>query len=190
MQDQPLPDVSTAEDWLAAQGVGGELLGHVRLVAAIAEHLARRLVAKGERVDPILAQRGGLLHDLAKVSAKQAGRSHEQMGAELLRDRGQLALSEITLRHAVWAPSTDDQRPETWEQKLVYYADRIAKGPQLVTIEERIADMWGRRPELRDRLPEYKQAALAQEAEIAAALGLTREELRRELEREVGPAAS
>ena len=187
---QSLPDLATAEAWLAEQGVDGALLGHVRLVATVAEYLARRLAAAGEPVDPLLAQRGGLLHDLAKLSAKAAGRSHELMAAEMLIDRGQPQLAEIARRHAMWAPLTEGQRPETWEQKTVYYADRIAQHDRLVGIDARMLEIAERRPELRDRIIDYRAAALAQEAEIAARLALTAPELWRELEREVDRAAS
>lgn len=182
MPSQPLPDIPTTESWLAEQGVQGELLGHVRLVARIAEHLARRLAAAGEDVDPVLTQRGGLLHDLAKLSAKQVARSHELMAAELLLERGQPELAEIARRHAMWAPLTEGQQPETWEQKLVYYADRIAQHDRLVGIDARMLEIAGRRPELRARIVAYRQAALEQEAEIAARLGVSPAELWRELE--------
>lgn len=177
-----LPDVSTAESWLAQQGVEGQLLAHVRLVARIAEHLAQRLADAGEPVDPVLAQRGGLLHDLAKVSAKAAARSHELMAGEILDAKGQPELAEIARRHALWAPLTEGQQPETWEQKLVYYADRIAQHGQLVGIDARMVDLVQRRPELRSRINEERAAALKQEAEIAARLGVTVPELWRELE--------
>jgi putative hydrolase of the HAD superfamily len=177
-----LPDIITIEAWLAEQGVEGELLAHVHLVARIAEHLARRLAAAGEGVNPILAHRGGLLHDLAKDSAKPAARSHERMAAELLRERGQPELAEIALRHAMWAPVTPGQEPQTWEQKLVYYADRIAQHDRLVGIDARMLDVATRRPELRARVEDYGAAALAQESEIAAHLGLSVPDLWRELE--------
>lgn len=184
--NQPLPDIPTAESWLAEQGVEGQLLAHVRLVAAVAEHLARRLAAAGEDMDPVLAQRGGLLHDLAKLSAKHAARSHEIMAAEILAARGQPELAEIARRHAMWAPLTEGQHPETWEQKLVYYADRIAQHDRLVGIDARMLEIAQRRPELRARIEEYREAALRQEAEIAARLRLTPSELWRELEKAVG----
>ncbi len=178
---QPLPDISTAELWLATQGVEGQLLQHVRLVATIAEHLAQRLKDVGEDVNPILAHRGGLLHDLAKVSAKNVARSHELMAGELLDAQGQPELAEIARRHAMWAPLTEGQRPETWEQKVVYYADRIAQHDRLVGIDARMLEIAGRRPELRARIDEYRAAALAQEAELAARLGVSAPDLWREL---------
>jgi putative nucleotidyltransferase with HDIG domain len=185
-----LPDIPTAETWLAEQGVDGDLLAHCRLVGAIAQHLAARLAALGESVDPVRAHLGGLLHDIAKLSAGANGSSHEIAGAQLLREKGQPELAEIALRHAMWAPLTPGQRPETWEQKLVYYADRIAMPPKVAPISERFADVRRRKPHLSAELAAYEAAAHAAEREIAERLNLTTDELRRELEREVGSAAS
>jgi putative nucleotidyltransferase with HDIG domain len=190
MHTQPLPDLSIAETWLAEHGVRDNLLAHCRLVAAIAEHLALRLQAAGEPVDPILAHRAGLLHDIAKHTAKGTGVSHEMLGAQILRELGQPGLADIVERHAMWAPVSEGRRPETWEQKLVYYADRVAMPPKVAPIAERFADVGRRRPELSEVLAAYEAAAHAQEREIAGRLGLTTDELRRELEREVGRAAS
>jgi putative nucleotidyltransferase with HDIG domain len=177
-----LPDIATAEAWLAEQGVEAELLAHVRLVARVAEHLAVRLAAVGEQVDPVLAHRGGLLHDMAKVSAKKQARSHELMAGEILAERGQPELAEIARRHPMWAPLTRGQHPETWEQKLVYYGDRIGQHSRLVGIDARMLEIVLRRPELQDRIDEYRTAALSQEAEISARLGMTVAEMWRELE--------
>jgi putative hydrolase of the HAD superfamily len=182
MTREPLPDIPTAEAWLEEQGMTDELRRHVHLIARIAEHLAQRLRDAGEDVDPVLAHRGGLLHDMAKLSAKQAGHSHELMAAEILIQRGQPELAEIARRHAMWAPLTEGQQPETWEQKLVYYADRIGQHDRLVGIDARLLEIAQRRPELRDRIEDYRAAALAQEAEIASRLGVGVPELWREIE--------
>ncbi len=69
-----LPDVPMCLAWLAEQGVSDGLVRHVRLVAAVAFRLAELLRVAGEAVDPLLAHRGGLLHDLAKF--ERAGRRH------------------------------------------------------------------------------------------------------------------
>lgn len=179
---EALPDIATAESWLAEQGVEGPLLAHVHLVATLAEHLARRLRDAGEDVDPALAHRGGLLHDMAKDTAKKMARSHEVVACEMLMARGQPELAEIARRHAMWAPLTEDQVPETWEQKVVYYADRIALHERLVGIDARMLEIVQRRPELRERIDDYRAAALRQEAEIADRLGVSAPELWRELE--------
>lgn len=175
-----LPDTPTCLRWLVEQGATGPLIPHVRLVAAVAFRLAEQLAAAGARVDPLLAHRGGLLHDLARVSARTRGVSHELEAGRLLRERGLDALARIAERHPVWAPLTPGRQPETWEEKLVYYADRISEPSGIVSIEERLAAMLARRGEQASSADEaspvdgaaYRAAARAMEQEIARRLGM------------------
>jgi len=168
-----LPDTDTCLAWLTEQGATGDLFPHVRLVAAVAFRLAERLADAGENVNPLLAHRGGLLHDLAKVSAKERGVSHETEAGCLLRERGFAALASIAERHPVWAPLTPGQEPETWEEKLVYYADRISEPAGIVSIDGRMAAMLARHPDRSEDAAQYKAAAYAAEQEIAGRLGMT-----------------
>ncbi len=175
-----LPDVPTCLTWLAEQDATGDLVPHVRLVAAVAFRVAERLAAAGEAVNPLLAHRGGLLHDLAKVSARQRGLSHEMEAGRLLRERELDALARIAERHPVWAPLTPGWQPETWEEKVVYYADRISEPTGIVSIEERLAAMLARHRERGDSAASivdeaaYRAAAYAAEQEIAGRLGIAR----------------
>ncbi len=176
-----LPDAGTCLTWLAEQDATGELLPHVRLVAAVAFRLGERLAAAGEAVNPLLAHRGGLLHDLAKASARQRGVSHELEAGRLLRERGLPALARIAERHPAWAPLTPGQQPATWEEKLVYYADRISEPSGIVSIDERMAAMLARRREQTSAVDEasstdeaaYRAAARSMEQEITGRLGMT-----------------
>jgi phosphoglycolate phosphatase-like HAD superfamily hydrolase len=172
-----LPDIATCLAWLREQGATNGLVAHVRLVAATAFRLAERLHSAGVLVDPLLAHRGGLLHDLAKASARATGAAHDRLAGELLRARGHGDLAAIAERHAVWALLDPAKRPETWEEKLVCYADRLADGSRLVTVDERMDALIARRPELAPDLERYRAAAEALEREIARRLGLTAGEM-------------
>ena len=147
--DLRLPDITTCLAWLREQGATHGLIAHVRLVAATAFRLAEWLRDAGEPVDPLLAHRGGLLHDLAKASARATGTTHDIMAGELLRARGHIELARIAERHAVWALLDPVHRPETWEEKLVCYADRLADGSRLATVDERMDALIARRPSSR-----------------------------------------
>ena len=108
---------------------------------------------------------------MAKLSAKDAGRSHELMAAETpARRAGSPSWPKSPRRHAMWAPLTEGQRPETWEQKVVYYADRIAQHDRLVGIDARMLEIAQRRPELRDRIDEYRVAALRRKRKLPPGL--------------------
>lgn len=61
------PGWNTCQAWMRARALPHTLLLHSQSVAAAAYQMAIWLRQNGEAVDPILAHRGGLLHDLAKV---------------------------------------------------------------------------------------------------------------------------
>ena len=67
-----LPDVAECLQLLAGQEVPPNVITHCRAVAAVAHDLACRLRSRGHAVDPLLAHRGGLLHDLDKASSRLA----------------------------------------------------------------------------------------------------------------------
>lgn len=168
-----LPDIPTCLAWLAEQGASAGLVRHLRLVAAVAFRLAERLAAAGEPVDPLAAHRGALLHDLAKVSAQGTGVQHDDRAGQILRERRLPDLARIAERHAVWALVDPAKRPETWEERLVCYADRLADGDRLLGVEARLSALLRRRPDLVGEVARYRAAALALEAEIAGRLEVT-----------------
>ncbi|HWQ04423.1 MAG TPA: HAD-IA family hydrolase [Longilinea sp.] len=138
--DQPrLPGLIQCQTWLIEQGASANLLLHVQAVAAIAYQLAVWLRGTGETVDPLLAQRGAMLHDLAKVSAlRTPGINHGEAAARLLESRGQPALAEIARRHILTHLLDDKLAPRTWEEQVVFFADKMVEGSRLVTPEQRM----------------------------------------------------
>lgn len=134
-----LPGWNEAQSWLIDQQVPANLLLHTQAVAGVAYQLAVWLRAAGENVDPLLAQRGGMLHDLAKVSTLHvSGTNHGEAAAKILAGRGQAALAEIARRHILTNLLDDKLAPRTWEEKVVYLADKLIEGSRLVTLDQRI----------------------------------------------------
>ena len=107
-------------------------------MASVAYLLALQLRSAGVSVNPILAHRGGLLHDLAKGSHVE-GMDHGQAAAEMLRQRGEPALAAIADHHMLFTLLDENRQPRSWEEKLVYYADKLVEKGQLVSVEERLA---------------------------------------------------
>ncbi len=178
LESLDLPDPRTCHVWCLEQGMTFGLWQHVQLVAAIAYLLAAWLQARGQAVDPILAHRGGLLHDLAKISTQKIATAagHGEVAASLLRERGLPQLAEIAHRHGILTLETANT-PHTWEEKLVYFADRLAEGGRLVTPEERIEQICGRYPGLADRIRSMSGPIARLQAEIAGAAGVPVNEL-------------
>jgi putative hydrolase of the HAD superfamily len=165
-----LPNPQTCQVWCLEQGATFELLQHVRLVAAIAYQLAVWLQNQGAPVDPILAQRGGLLHDLTKISTRKLATEadHGAVGASLLRERGLPALAEIAARHTISSLGTE-LAPRSWEEKLVYFADRLAEGSRAVNLQERLDALSRRYPSYANRIQQMLGPITALQSEIASA---------------------
>jgi putative hydrolase of the HAD superfamily len=186
-----LPDQSTCLGWLIERGTPYNILAHIQLVAAIAYQLAAWLGGAGEAVDPILTQRGAMLHDLAKIdsiNAKSQGGStdHAELASRLLLERDQPELAEIAARHMLYSDPGDPRRPRTWEQKLVHYADKLAEGAALVPIEERLVALQARYPRFAEEMQQSWPVIQALQQEICDRLDLTPEALVAQLRKSTG----
>ncbi len=135
-----LPRIETCLTWLQQHGTALNLIQHQLSVGAVAYLMALWMRANGTQVDPLLAQRGGLLHDIGKIMPQKEGErfDHGEAGARALETLGQPVLAETTRRHMLFGLSNPDRAPLTWEQKLVYFADKLVERSRLVTVQERI----------------------------------------------------
>ena len=134
-----LPSIAESRAWLIDQDASANLLVHVDMVAALSYQIAVWLRQAGEEVDPVLAHRGGLLHDLAKITARPLKVDHGILAAKMLAERGQLELGQIAQRHMLFNLLDEANRPCSWEEKLVYFADKLVESGQIVHFHERLA---------------------------------------------------
>lgn len=167
-----LPDLQTCQAWYLEQGGTALLWQHVEAVGTASYHLAVWLRAAGYEVDPLLAHRGGLLHDIAKISSRHTRLSHGDAGFKILNGFGQPALAEISRRHMIYTLHDPQNGPRTWEEKIVHFADKICEGSRLVDWRERLHGLVGRYPEQAESLTACTPAVNALQAEIAAAAGI------------------
>jgi len=172
------PGWDTCQAWMRDRALPHTLLLHSHSVAAVAYLLAVWLRQNGETVDPVLAHRGGLLHDLAKVTPAGLGirpANHGEGAARLLTAYGQPELAQIALRHILFSLNIPDERPQTWEEKLVYFADKLVEGSGVVTFEERLQALRNRYKMEDDKHPisEIVPALEALQAEICRAIHLS-----------------
>ncbi len=134
-----LPDVPTCIRWLLGQNATANLLTHVQMVANAAYQMAVWLRQAGVMVNPVLAHRGGLLHDLAKLTAKGSPVNHGEMAGQLLDTYNEPVLANIARRHLLFNLLEDPTlHPHTWEEKLVYYADKLVESGQIVSVDVRM----------------------------------------------------
>jgi predicted HAD superfamily phosphohydrolase YqeG len=180
LEKPSLPHIETCLAWLQSAGCTGVLLAHVQAVAGAAYKMAVWLKAKGVEVDPLLTHRGGMLHDLARISKSlfdPFNLDHGELAARLLVDKKQPILAEIARRHLLFCLQDPARRPETWEQKLVYYADKIVEDHKLVGLEERLASLQRRHNLEEERLTKIIPVLRTLENEICGKLEINPDEL-------------
>ena len=183
-----LPDYATSLAWLVERGTPYNILSHIHLVAATAYLLAVWLRDAGEIVNPLLTQRGAMMHDLAKIDSLTPGHTidHAALARDILLARGQPELAEIANRHMPYRDPDDPRRPLTWEQKLVHYSDKLAEGSRLVPIQERLLALKGRYPRAAQELEESWPVLARLQDEICERLNVDPMELFERLRKALG----
>ncbi len=187
-----LPDYSTCLGWLAERSTPFNILAHVQLVAAVAYLLAVWLRRKGIAADPVLAHRGGLLHDLGKIDSIRSNNErgeqgdHAALARELLLARGQPALAEIANRHMLCQDPASPRCPRSWEEKLVHFADKLVEDNRPVSVQQRIAALKARYPAFAQEIAGSLPILVGIEQEICAHLETSPDELIRRLGEALG----
>jgi CTP:molybdopterin cytidylyltransferase MocA len=108
--------------------LAGALREHCQKVAQAALRLAEELNRAGCRLNLDLIVAAGLLHDLAKGQP-----DHARIGEKILKELGFPAVAEIVGAHKDILPRREDQ---LIEEEVVYLADKMVRGNQLVPLQE------------------------------------------------------
>jgi putative hydrolase of the HAD superfamily len=122
-----------------------------------------------------------LLHDLDKVTSRRLERRHGDLGGSIVRDRGHPDLARIVERHSIFSILDPTTRPAAWEEKLVYYADKIVEGDRIVGMLARVEALHRRYPEYTDEFDRCLPSVVDLEAEIVSRLGVSPQELLSEI---------
>jgi len=158
-----LPTHNECFELIRQLAVPEHIVRHSVATAKLAVYLAERLKERGIAVDVDLVERACLLHDVVRMcDFKKSdsgglaepieqeskaiwqqlrtdfeGLCHEDIAYELLRDEyPELA---ITIRkHKYLAILDEKDKPVTWEEKLVYYADKRVMHDEIVSLGERL----------------------------------------------------
>ena len=138
---------------------------HSEAVTRMGVFLARRLAEKGITVDVDLVERACLLHDLFRVcdfpledfrpfeqpvteadkskwrslKAEHGHRRHEDAAHAFLQDQYPV-LAETIRKHRYTAIIAEEEGLDSWEEKIVYYADKRAMHDTIVPLKQRLDD--------------------------------------------------
>lgn len=111
-------------------GTPQNVIKHCELVSKVAVYLASKLKDAGLLINTDLVERASLLHDIARLSDQ-----HAKRGAEIVSKEGYPALAEIIRKHRY--DVIGERGLQTWEEKIVYYADKRAVY-DILSIKERV----------------------------------------------------
>lgn len=144
------------------------IVAHMNKVAQVAVFIGRKLKINGHKVNLTKVRQAAQLHDFVKfVDFKTINLSyfktpppkkdlvfwqklirkyykdkHCIAAFKILIQKGERELALIIKKHAYESliDSNPAERPSTWEEKLLYYADKRVKFDKIVTIQQRIKD--------------------------------------------------
>ncbi|HOT24121.1 MAG TPA: NTP transferase domain-containing protein [Thermoleophilia bacterium] len=127
-----LPGEARCFEILRARGASPELVAHSRAVAAVGTALATALNEQGRHVCLPLVVAAALLHDVARGEPM-----HADTGAVELEAMGFPRVAAVVRRHMDLGDGGDDTR-DVDEAGIVYLADKMVAGDQVVALEDRL----------------------------------------------------
>jgi len=129
------PSIKQCLDWYAEQGTPENIIRHVKMVRRVAVFLATKLARKGIKIDLMAVDRASLLHDLDKwLTLNDKSKVHGIETQNILTRKGYPYLGFLARQHA---SDLKEGKYETWEEKLVSYADSRVLQDRIVSVKER-----------------------------------------------------
>lgn len=117
---------------LKENNVPDNIIAHVKAVCDFAMKIVDLLEKRGINIDRDLAAAGALLHDIKKLSS-----DHVIEGYELINSLGFPEVALIIKKHGLYHLDNEEFIPRTWEEKIVFYADKRVKNDRIVSVDER-----------------------------------------------------
>ena len=160
-----LPTKKQCIELIAEYRVPSNITSHCVSVAKVAVFLACKFNQAGTKVNTELVEKAALLHDIARIcdfetidysrfndpvtdQDKQTWEklrnkfhsiNHESAAYEILKDAFP-QLAETIKKHWYMGLLDKENGPQTWEEKLLYYADMRVMHDKIVPLQTRLAD--------------------------------------------------
>ncbi len=167
------PTLTTCLAWMDDWGLPDNIHRHVQLVARLAYSLGVMLRGHGEPVDPILAHRGGLLHDLDKLHTLDSDQRHGTTAANFLRTQGHPDLAHIVRGHILQSALEGHLDQQPWEVRLVFFCDKLVEQDQIVPFDERVDALKSRYPAFREVMERAEPTVWGLNDEICSILSIS-----------------
>ena len=129
-----IPTITQCYEILKETNTLPHIKGHSETVMRVAKEIGERLCEAGKNIDLELVIVAALLHDVTKSRSLETGEDHSRTGAELLCEKGFMAVSEIIRQH-VRIDGTRNKK--ITEAEIVNYADKRVIDRNIVSLQER-----------------------------------------------------
>ena len=165
MKKLNLPTQAECFEIIKQYHVPSHIVKHCQAVSRLGVFLAQKLKEKGIQVNIEQVERACLLHDIARicdikepdygsltrnVSEKDKAKwnqirqryynlGHEDAAYEILKEKYP-TLALIIKKHRYITMLSETERPKSWEEKLVYYADMRVMHDKIVPLKVRLED--------------------------------------------------
>ena len=165
MKELELPTRAECFELIKQHHVPSNIVKHCLAVSKLAVFLAQKLKDKGLRVNVKLVDRACLLHDIVRscdfkeldysrfeetiseedkskwnqIRQRYRNLGHEDAAYEILKEKYP-TLALTVKKHRYMAMLNEDERPTSWEEKLVYYADMRIMHDKIVLLKDRLED--------------------------------------------------
>ncbi len=147
MSEPSLPTRAEALDLLVKTGCSKGVIEHCKAVSEFAVKIARAFQVSGFKVDGRLVEVGALLHDIGR--SKTHSVDHGLVGGEMAHSlRFPRSVVRIIERHVGGGIPKEEAKqlgwpardylPQTWEEKIVCYADKRVEDLGIVPMSKAI----------------------------------------------------
>jgi len=204
MNELHLPTRTECFELIRQYHVPSNIVKHCLAVSKLAVFLARKLKEKGLQVNVKHVDRACLLHDIVRicdfkeldysrfeetVSTEDKSKwnqirqryhnlCHEDAAYEILREKYPV-LALTVKKHRYMSMLSENGRPTSWEEKLVYYADMRVMHDKIVPLKKRLEDghkrnafLHGANPQSKINMAKVDSLIYKLEKEIFAETGL------------------
>lgn len=104
---------------------------HCFAVNRVSMIIAKKLKQKGIDIDLNLVNAASLLHDVDKIHTLENIKLHGTTGHQWLSKKDHSKVGEIVKKHIL------PHHAESWEEKVVNYADKRCSGGEIVSLDDR-----------------------------------------------------
>ncbi len=127
-----IPSKDQCLEILKTNKTPSNVIEHSKAVCEFAEDLTGKLIKKGIKINKGLVIAASLLHDIERVKD-----DHIPVGAKLLKELGFPEIAEVARKHSLHKLDDKENQPKTYEEKIMFYADKRLKDDKIVALKER-----------------------------------------------------